>query len=109
MCFQDTLIKRVGMRATYLFGLLTFALAMLLTLIFPFVTIVNISAALSGFGTAVANTIPGTLITKYHAFPELYLSNANKTTVSRKGNHQMESMHTVIFILFYHIITKLLV
>ena len=97
------------MRATYLFGLLTFALAMLLTLIFPFVTIVNISAALSGFGTAVANTIPGTLITKYHAFPELYLSNANKTTVSRKGNHQMESMHTVIFILFYHIITKLLV
>ena len=79
MFIQDPLIRRIGMKATYLFGLLTFATSMLLMIIFPSVIIINLCSALSGFGTSVANTIPGTLITKYHASPELYLGNEKET------------------------------
>ena len=67
------------MKSTYLFGLLTFAASMLLMVIFPSVIVVNLCAALSGFGTAVANTIPGTLITKYHGSPELYLGSESES------------------------------
>jgi len=79
MFIQDPLIRRIGMKATYLFGLLTFATAMLLMIIFPSVIVINLCSALSGFGTSVANTIPGTLITKYHASPELYLGSEKET------------------------------
>ena len=68
----------IGMKKTYLFGLLTFAISMFLLVAFPSDISVNLCGALSGFGTAVANTIPGTLVTKYNTCPELYLSTPRK-------------------------------
>ena len=73
------------MKATYLFGLLTFATSILFMVLFPSVIIINLCAALSGFGTAVANTIPGTLITKYHASPELYLGDEKSTKQTHRN------------------------
>ena len=82
---QEPLIKRIGIKATYLFGLLTFAVSMMFMVMFPTVIIVNLCAALSGFGTAVANTIPGTLVTKYHASPESFLNCQKQTIGSTQG------------------------
>jgi len=79
MFIQEPLIQMIGMKATYLFGLLTFAISMFLLVAFPLDISVNLCGALSGFGTAVANTIPGTLVTKYNTCPELYLSTPRKT------------------------------
>ena len=55
-----------------MFGLLTFALSMLLTALIPNVTVLNICAALSGIGFAVITTIPNTLVTLYHRHPETF-------------------------------------
>lgn len=85
MFIQDHFIKKIGMKATYLFGLLTFAVSMLLIVISPSVLMVNICAAWSGIGTAVANTIPGTLITKYHTNPEVYLNRQKYMNRSVQG------------------------
>ena len=73
------------MRATYIFGLVTFAVSMLVMVIFPNVLMVNLCAALSGFGTAVANTIPGTLVTKYHQSPERFLNLQKQRTGTNQG------------------------
>ena len=85
MFIQEPLIQMIGMKATYLFGLLTFAISMFLLVVFPSDISVNLCGALSGFGTAVANTIPGTLVTKYNTCPELYLSTPRKTKGSSFG------------------------
>ena len=86
MFAQEPLIQVIGMKATYLFGLLTFAISMCLLVVFPFTLSVNLCGALSGFGTAVANTIPGTLVTKYNTCPELYLCSPRKGKGSVHGN-----------------------
>ena len=79
------MIERIGIKATYLFGLLTFAVSMLFMVLFPTVMIVNLCASLSGFGTAVANTIPGTLVTKYHANPDSFINRQKQTIAPRQG------------------------
>ena len=68
----------VGLKATYIFGLFTFGLSMLFTVLFPSVVVLNICAAFSGVGFAVATTIPCTLITKYHEQPEIFLTEGEK-------------------------------
>ncbi len=62
----------VGLKTTYIFGLTMFGISMLFTVIFPSVVVLNVCAAFSGLGFAVATTIPCTLITKYHDQPEVY-------------------------------------
>ena len=96
MFAQEPLIQLIGMKVTYLFGLLTFAISMCLLVAFPCTLSVNLCGALSGFGTAVANTIPGTLVTKYNTCPELYLSSP------RKGKGSIHGMKYVIFIILLH-------
>ena len=96
MFAQEPLIQLIGMKATYLFGLLTFAISMCLLVAFPYTLSVNLCGALSGFGTAVANTIPGTLVTKYNTCPELYLSSP------RKGKGSIHGMKYSIYILLLY-------
>ena len=62
----------VGLKATYIFGLTLFGISMLFTVMFPSVVVLNVCAAFSGLGFAVATTIPCTLITKYHEQPEVF-------------------------------------
>ena len=93
MFAQEPLIQLIGMKATYLFGLLTFSISMCLLVVFPYTLSVNLCGALSGFGTAVANTIPGTLVTKYNTCPELYLSSP------RKGKGSIHGMKYSMFII----------
>jgi hypothetical protein len=59
---QDSLTNLIGLKTLYLFGLITFGLSMLITVIFPSVIVLNVCAAFSGVGFAVATTIPGTLV-----------------------------------------------
>ena len=49
-----------------------FGLSMAFTVAFPTVIVLNICAAFSGLGFAVATTIPCTLITRYHEQPEVF-------------------------------------
>ena len=69
---QDSMANMVGLKATYIFGLTLFGLSMLFTVMFPSVVVLNVCAAFSGLGFAVATTIPCTLITKYHEQPEVF-------------------------------------
>ena len=59
---QDSLTNLIGLKSLYLFGLITFGLSMLITVVFPSVIVLNVCAAFSGIGFSVATTIPGTLV-----------------------------------------------
>ena len=76
----------VGLKATYIFGLFTFGLSMLFTVLFPSVVVLNICAAFSGVGFAVATTIPCTLITKYHEQPEIFFRDTRTTVHAESTN-----------------------
>lgn len=69
---QDSLTNLIGTKTTYIFGLVIFGISMLFTVTFPSVVVLNVCAAFSGLGFAVATTIPGTLITRYHDHPEIF-------------------------------------
>ena len=103
MFAQEPLIQLIGMKVTYLFGLLTFAISMCLLVAFPCTLSVNLCGALSGFGTAVANTIPGTLVTKYNTCPELYLSSP------RKGKGSIHGMKYSMFIIILYFNVTILI
>ena len=62
----------VGNKVLYISGLALFGVSMFFTVIFPSVVVLNVCAAFSGLGFAVATTIPCTLITKYHEQPEIF-------------------------------------
>ena len=66
---QDSLTNTVGVKVVYLFGITTFGIAMTLTVLFPTVIILNVCAAISGVGFAVATTIPGTLVSNPYSKP----------------------------------------
>ncbi|XP_059082872.1 solute carrier family 45 member 3-like isoform X2 [Tigriopus californicus] len=69
---QNQLTAVIGLRNTYIFGLLSFAFAMLFTVLFPNVTVLNVCAAISGIGFTVITSVPNTLITFYHAQANVY-------------------------------------
>ena len=76
-CFFAAFLQRsisdsFGLRATYIFGMASFACAMVLTVAFPHVAVLNVCAAVSGIGYSVITTIPNTLVTMYHARPDVY-------------------------------------
>lgn len=75
---QEGLVGCVGLRATYLIGLLVFATSMLLTVIYPSVIVINVCAALSGLGTAVVMNIPASLITIYQKNPDDFYPDAKQ-------------------------------
>ena len=83
---QDSMSNMVGLKATYIFGLFTFGLSMLFTVLFPSVVVLNICAAFSGVGFAVATTIPCTLITKYHEQPEIFFRDTRTTVHAESTN-----------------------
>lgn len=77
---QDRLIGMIGLRGTYILGLVIFSLSMVFTVLASTnVTILNICALFSGLGFSVITTIPNSLITMYHAEPEVYLRRGRKT------------------------------
>lgn len=69
---QSSLIKAFSLKFVYMFGLLTFGLSMLLTVLYPNVIVLNICAAISGLGFSVTTTVPYTLITLYHTFSDVF-------------------------------------
>jgi len=69
---QDSMANLIGLKTTYVFGLAMFGLSMLFTVMFPSVVVLNICAAFSGLGFAVATTVPCTLLTKYHEQPDVF-------------------------------------
>ena len=69
---QDSLASLIGLKTTYIFGLAMFGLSMFFTVVFPSVVVLNICAAFSGLGFAVATTIPCSLLTRYHQQPDLF-------------------------------------
>ena len=87
---QDSIANLIGLKNTYIFGLAIFGLSMGLTVVFPSVIVLNICAAFSGLGFAVATTIPCTLITRYHEQPEVFFRD------TRIGN--FISLFDVVFI-----------
>lgn len=69
---QDSMANLVGLKTTYVFGLAMFGLSMFFTVVFPSVVVLNVCAAFSGLGFAVATTIPCTLLTRYHEQPHVF-------------------------------------
>ena len=69
---QHHIIQAIGLRNTYLTGLITFGFSMTFTVAFPNVVVLNVCAAISGLGFAVITTIPNTLVTMYHNHPEVF-------------------------------------
>ena len=82
---QDSIANLIGLKNTYIFGLAIFGLSMGLTVVFPSVIVLNICAAFSGLGFAVATTIPCTLITRYHEQPEVFFRDTRSVGI---GNVQ---------------------
>lgn len=72
MFLQNHLTTVIGLRNTYIFGLLSFAFAMLFTVLFPNVAVLNVCAAISGIGFTVITSVPNTLVTFYHAQANVY-------------------------------------
>ena len=72
----------VGNKVLYISGLALFGVSMFFTVIFPSVVVLNVCAAFSGLGFAVATTIPCTLITKYHEQPEIFFRDTRTTVQS---------------------------
>ena len=70
---QRSVSDAIGLRNTYILGMSSFALSMALTVAFPVVPVLNACAAVSGVGYSVITTIPNTLVTMYHARPEVFL------------------------------------
>ena len=70
----------VGNKVLYISGLALFGVSMFFTVIFPSVVVLNVCAAFSGLGFAVATTIPCTLITKYHEQPEIFFRDTRTTS-----------------------------
>ena len=90
-CLQKRVISLIGLRATYLSGLVIFAVCMFLTVATGAnVSALNFFAAVSGVGFAVITTIPNSLITMYHDNPDLFFKDrirgeSTKSSVSRVG------------------------
>ena len=87
----------VGNKVLYISGLALFGVSMFFTVIFPSVVVLNVCAAFSGLGFAVATTIPCTLITKYHEQPEIFFRDTRKTVQSStSGSGSTNEMTTTI-------------
>ena len=82
---QDSIANLIGLKNTYIFGLAIFGLSMGFTVVFPSVIVLNICAAFSGLGFAVATTIPCTLITRYHEQPEIFFRDTR--SLESKDHH----------------------
>jgi solute carrier family 45, member 3 len=67
LLLQNQLIQVFGLKHTYLFGLASFSVCMLGTLVVHNIWMLNIFAAFSGIGFAVMTSIPSALVTEYHA------------------------------------------
>ena len=85
----------VGNKVLYISGLALFGVSMFFTVIFPSVVVLNVCAAFSGLGFAVATTIPCTLITKYHEQPEIFFRDT-RTTVQSSTSGSTNEMTTTI-------------
>ena len=83
----------VGNKVLYISGLALFGVSMFFTVIFPSVVVLNVCAAFSGLGFAVATTIPCTLITKYHEQPEIFFRDT-RTTVQSSTSSSTEMTTT---------------
>ena len=83
----------VGNKVLYISGLALFGVSMFFTVIFPSVVVLNVCAAFSGLGFAVATTIPCTLITKYHEQPEIFFRDT-RTTVQNSTSSTTEMTTT---------------
>ncbi|KAG8188990.1 hypothetical protein JTE90_010078 [Oedothorax gibbosus] len=72
---QDELIKKLGRKMTYLFGMICFTISLLGTVSSSNLWSVNIFSALSGLGSAAITTVPYALITEYYSKKEVYYNN----------------------------------
>ncbi|CAF3576308.1 unnamed protein product [Rotaria socialis] len=72
------LINRFGVHLTFSFGMLVFALSMVVIYVSRSIIIVNIMASLSGLGMASLTSIPYTLVMVYHANREIYFVDNHK-------------------------------
>ncbi|CAF2880821.1 unnamed protein product [Rotaria sp. Silwood2] len=72
------LINQFGIHLTFSFGMLVFALSMLVMYVSRNIIIVNIMASLSGLGMASLTSIPYTLVMIYHANREVYFADNQK-------------------------------
>ena len=95
---QDSMANLVGLKTTYIFGLAMFGLSMFFTVIFPSVVILNICAAFSGLGFAVATTIPCTLLTKYHEQPEIFFRDTRANCASTGVGEDMAVLDSTYYL-----------
>ena len=82
----------VGNKVLYISGLALFGVSMFFTVIFPSVVVLNVCAAFSGLGFAVATTIPCTLITKYHEQPEIFFRDTQTTSTEMTTASSINSL-----------------
>ena len=89
---QSNLVRLIGLRSTYLFGLVTFALSMLFTVLYPNVVMLNICAAVSGIGFTVITTVPNTLVSLYHSQRDVYFRRVVSTTIAIKSLYSVSGL-----------------
>lgn len=71
--FIEKISARLDLRRAYLVGMISFTVAMLLTLTSRDIYVVNFCATLTGFGYATLTTVPFMLVTIYHENKEVSL------------------------------------
>ncbi|CAF1226560.1 unnamed protein product [Rotaria magnacalcarata] len=77
------LINQFGIHLVFSFGMLVFALSMLVIYASTNIIVVNIMASLSGLGMASLTSIPYTLVMTYHANREIYF--ADNPVIQTRG------------------------
>ena len=72
MFVKETLNNKIGLKMSYVIRLSAFGLSMMISVLFPNVYVVNVCNAVSGLGTAVATSVPSTLVTMYQSDPDVF-------------------------------------
>ncbi|XP_041367043.1 solute carrier family 45 member 3-like [Gigantopelta aegis] len=78
--FVEKMVDRYDCRATYIFGMISFVVAMSGMVVFRNAVFVSLMAAATGFAYATLTTIPFILISRYHTHKELYFFDVSTST-----------------------------
>ncbi|CAD5121067.1 unnamed protein product [Dimorphilus gyrociliatus] len=78
--FIEKITTKAGNKKTYLAGILSFIICMLVMLLFRNIVIVLLSAAFTGFAYATLTTVPYTLVNTYHSSKQIFFADVGGST-----------------------------
>ncbi|XP_074660620.1 solute carrier family 45 member 3-like [Tubulanus polymorphus] len=94
----ELFFRRFGAKGTYLFGMFSFTLSMLVIAVSDDIVVVNILASFTGIAYAVTTTIPCTLITLYHDDKKMFFHDRQHGAEQHGFGEDMATMDSAYFL-----------